>query len=350
MRVVLFRDNSVSLAIPRFCELLNGLCATVEFVPGAAAFDLPLKRIQSPSTDDTLPEDVREEIGPFDLACFATLIPYDNNHFFDSSGKGVIVSFSDWNGITDLPLSNGFAFFIASIICHGSGIGSVHESSTGCINDFWWDKTDVDVGMRAAFICGSCLASTSADSGGAIDDVKAILNAVSEASRRNGDILDSRRLQVDAQEDVFDVFLCHNSDDKPAIRKVNSEMKEWGIRTWFDEEQLRPGTIWQTELERVIEGVRSACVFVGDSGFGPWHANEARAFLNLIDTEQRPVIPVLLPNASKAPQLPVFLHLRSWVDLRDDYRMNMNRLLAFLAEEPYRPQGDSPMGGFPFRG
>ena len=28
--------------------------------------------------------------------------------------------------------------------------------NVGCINDFWWDKTGVDAGMRAAFICDGC--------------------------------------------------------------------------------------------------------------------------------------------------------------------------------------------------
>ncbi len=40
---------------------------------------------------------------------------------------------------------------------------------------------------------------------------------------------------------IFDVFLCHNSLDKPLVRKIHDILEELGIRAWLDEKQLRPG-------------------------------------------------------------------------------------------------------------
>jgi hypothetical protein len=107
-------------------------------------------------------------------------------------------------------------------------------------------------------------------------------------------------------------------------------MKAAGIQTWFDEEQLRPGVPWQPELEKAIGSIRSACVLVGSSGLGPWQRNEVRAFLDEFDSENLPVIPVLLPDAGAAPKLPIFLRQRTWIDLRDDYQPNFRRLVAYL--------------------
>ena len=74
----------------------------------------------------------------------------------------------------------------------------------------------------------------------------------------------------DSKAEIFDVFLCHNSEDKPAVREIAQKLVKEGIKPWLDEEQIRPGTSWQTALGEQIESIKSAAVFVGDSGIGPW--------------------------------------------------------------------------------
>jgi hypothetical protein len=43
--------------------------------------------------------------------------------------------------------------------------------------------------------------------------------------------------------EIFDVFLCHNSEDKPAIRNIARKLVENGITPWLDDEQIRSGTL-----------------------------------------------------------------------------------------------------------
>jgi TIR domain len=52
----------------------------------------------------------------------------------------------------------------------------------------------------------------------------------------------------DSNAEIFDVFLCHNSEDKPAVREISRKLAENKIKPWLDEEQIRPGTSWQTTL------------------------------------------------------------------------------------------------------
>ncbi|MDB9459606.1 SUMF1/EgtB/PvdO family nonheme iron enzyme, partial [Dolichospermum circinale CS-545/17] len=63
--------------------------------------------------------------------------------------------------------------------------------------------------------------------------------------------------------------------------------------------------------------IRTAAVFVGNSGLGPWQIEEIKAFLRAFVNRKCPVIPVLLPNAPKEPKLPVFLQGLMWVDFRE---------------------------------
>ena len=74
---------------------------------------------------------------------------------------------------------------------------------------------------------------------------------------------------------VFDVFLSHNSEDKPAVRELAEALRARGLKVWLDEEQLVPGRPWQEALEEVIEAARSAAVLVGKYYGGPtWESND----------------------------------------------------------------------------
>jgi hypothetical protein len=66
----------------------------------------------------------------------------------------------------------------------------------------------------------------------------------------------------DSSAEIFDVFLCHNSEDKPAVREIAQKLAKEGIKPWLDEEQIRPGTSWQTALEQQIESIKSAAVLL----------------------------------------------------------------------------------------
>lgn len=113
---------------------------------------------------------------------------------------------------------------------------------------------------------------------------------------------------------AFDVFLSHNSKDKPAVRELRDQLALRGLSVWYDEDELRPGIPWQQLLEEGIHASRSVAVVVGSDGVGPWEDEEMRAALTLAVKDKRAVIPVLLPSAQR-PALPMFLQNRTWVDL-----------------------------------
>jgi hypothetical protein len=114
----------------------------------------------------------------------------------------------------------------------------------------------------------------------------------------------------------FDVFISHNSQNKPAVRELVEALKLRGLRPWLDEEQLRPGQPWQVALETIIQTTKAAAVLVGKDGLGPWENIEMRACLSQFVKRKLPVIPVLLPDAPSQPDLPLFLQELTWVDLR----------------------------------
>jgi hypothetical protein len=136
----------------------------------------------------------------------------------------------------------------------------------------------------------------------------------------------------------FDVFMCHNTADKPAVRTIAQQLRRQGILPWLDEAELIPGRPWQDEVERQIGNIRAAAVFVGPSGIGPWQNREMRAFLNEFAERGCPVIPVLLPEATM-PELPIFLRDMTWVDLRAQYAKGIERLVwGITGRNPNEPR------------
>jgi hypothetical protein len=114
----------------------------------------------------------------------------------------------------------------------------------------------------------------------------------------------------------FDVFLCHNADDKSAVKRIGEQLKRQGLLPWLDEWELPPGVPWQQQLEAQVANIRAAAVFVGCAGIGPWQQEELAAFLSEFHRRKCPVIPTLLPDAPAQPRLPIFLSERTWVDFR----------------------------------
>jgi small GTP-binding protein len=114
----------------------------------------------------------------------------------------------------------------------------------------------------------------------------------------------------------FDVFLCHNSKDKREVRAIGEKLKQQGILPWLDLWELPPGKPWIPELEKHIMTIKSAAVFVGPDGIGPWQNLEQQALIHEFVKRGCSVIPVILPRCIKEPELPLFLRGMTWVDFR----------------------------------
>jgi tetratricopeptide (TPR) repeat protein len=116
--------------------------------------------------------------------------------------------------------------------------------------------------------------------------------------------------------DHFDIFLSHNSRDKPVVEEIGTWLGGHGLRVWLDKWELRPGFPWQEGLEAGVQASKAVAVLVGADGLGAWQEPEMRAFIARSNREPIPVIPVLLPDSPDSPQLTLFLEAFTWVDLR----------------------------------
>ncbi|HEY8283293.1 MAG TPA: TIR domain-containing protein, partial [Chloroflexota bacterium] len=118
----------------------------------------------------------------------------------------------------------------------------------------------------------------------------------------------------------FDVFLSHNSRDKPSVERLAAKLKHDGLEPWLDKWCLTPGGRWQDELVTGLHSSDTCAVFVGPNGLGDWVYEELGVALDRAAKDRKfRLFLVLLPGLPEPfdpTSLPPFLSTRTWVDLR----------------------------------
>ena len=108
------------------------------------------------------------------------------------------------------------------------------------------------------------------------------------------------------------VFLCHSSNDKPAVRELYQKLRaEAWIQPWLDEEELYPGQDWNYEIEEAVEAadVILVCLSKGSTTKEGYIQREIRIALDYADYKPEGtlyVIPVRLEECEPPRRL------RSW--------------------------------------
>jgi len=137
----------------------------------------------------------------------------------------------------------------------------------------------------------------------------------------------------DSKTEIFDVFFCHNSEDKPAVRDIAQQLVKEGIKPWLDEADIRSGIFWDTAIGQQIETVKAAAVFVGQHGIGPWQRREIIALLDQFDRRGCRVIPVILASAPVETVLPWSLVSLHCVDFRATNSHPLQRLIWGITDQ-----------------
>jgi hypothetical protein len=111
----------------------------------------------------------------------------------------------------------------------------------------------------------------------------------------------------------FDVFLAHNSKDKPEIRLLADALVSKGIKPWIDADEIAPGQSFQDAIQQAIQNVRAIAICVGRGGLGKWQGLELKAAISKCVDSGIPVVPVLLPEVEHLPSSLLFLRELNWV-------------------------------------
>ena len=112
------------------------------------------------------------------------------------------------------------------------------------------------------------------------------------------------------------VFLCHSSNDKLAVRRLERRLRGDGYATWLDERDLLPGQEWDLEIRRAVRAadVVVVCLSKGSVTKAGYVQKEIRVVLDAAD-EQPEGAMFLIPARLEECEVPDRLSRWHWVDL-----------------------------------
>jgi hypothetical protein len=150
-----------------------------------------------------------------------------------------------------------------------------------------------------------------------------------------------------------DLFLSHNSADKPYVEELAHQLLEHGVRPWFDKWDIRVGMPTLKQLSDALEEIPVILVCIGAHGFGPVHDAEMNVALDrAMRRQDRKVVPVLLPGAPPKVEieLPAFLGRYPCVNLRKLSAERVKELVDDLQGRQSARSRRRVIGECPYRG
>jgi hypothetical protein len=110
------------------------------------------------------------------------------------------------------------------------------------------------------------------------------------------------------------VFISHSSDDSAAAVAIAKALRQQGVDSWIDHEQIRPGDSILSRIEEGIAGCDVILVLISESFVrSRWCRAEYEPLLSKeIESGQTIVIPVRLDDA----KVPLLLSAKKYADLR----------------------------------
>jgi len=130
---------------------------------------------------------------------------------------------------------------------------------------------------------------------------------------------------------AYDVFLSHNSKDKPRVRKLAERLRAEGLRVWFDDWVIRAGDAIYLAIEHGLEASRTLVLCMSPAAFGSdWVGLERDPvlFRDPVNRDRR-FIPVLLADC----EIPATLRRYKHVDYRGEGDAALRELMEVCRVE-----------------
>jgi len=114
----------------------------------------------------------------------------------------------------------------------------------------------------------------------------------------------------------YDIFLSHNSKDKPLVEILAEQLRDAALEVWLDQDNLYGGDVLPQEIERAITNSKTALFCIGSHGLGKWQQFEMNVCRGLSIDERLKIIPTLLPPLEALPEKTEYLALKQQLCVR----------------------------------
>jgi TIR domain len=109
------------------------------------------------------------------------------------------------------------------------------------------------------------------------------------------------------KQQPFDVLFNYDEKDELHVLKVANKLRDYGLYPWIKVEQVRPGTFSQDVIQKAIQSINCAAIFLGLGKLIDFQLMELNAHISEITEKGKILIPVLLPGVDQIPDDMLFL-------------------------------------------
>jgi len=133
-----------------------------------------------------------------------------------------------------------------------------------------------------------------------------------------GSLLDKPEISLDLP-DPLRVFICHSSNDKPAVRKFVNRLSSFQIDLWFDEQRLLPGQDWNMEITRAVylSDIVLICLSRHSVKKAGYVQKEIKYALDIADEKPEGTI-FIIPVKLEECEIPERLRRWHWVNIIEE--------------------------------
>ena len=114
----------------------------------------------------------------------------------------------------------------------------------------------------------------------------------------------------------YDIFLSHNSKDKPLVEILAKQLRDAALEVWLDQDNLYGGDVLPQEIARAITNSKTAIFCIGSYGLGKWQQFEMDICRGLSIEERLKIISILLPPLEALPDETEYLALKQQLYLK----------------------------------
>jgi TIR domain len=92
------------------------------------------------------------------------------------------------------------------------------------------------------------------------------------------------------EKEHYDVFLSYSHKDMAWVKEFATTLKNCGVTTWFDDNDIKPGDNWQEAIEQALRESNTLVLVLSQSNVNsPWTFFELGAAV----ADKKRIIPVL---------------------------------------------------------
>jgi hypothetical protein len=123
------------------------------------------------------------------------------------------------------------------------------------------------------------------------------------------------------------IFISYSRKDQETTNQIVARLKERGFPVWIDHEGIKGGKLWRVEI---VEAIDNADAFVLMLSPNSAASDNVRKEVDLAESSNRKIFPVLLAPVALPPQLRYQLAGIQWIDYFSNPEEKFNELVNVL--------------------